>query len=89
MFDTIRRYRRTARVLRTGAAIYLGYKRTARSARRMSPEVADAAWEDRHERAAKAMYDLVIGLKGMYIKSGQYVGTRSDIAPVAYIRWLS
>jgi predicted unusual protein kinase regulating ubiquinone biosynthesis (AarF/ABC1/UbiB family) len=72
-----------------GARIYIGYKRTQRSARKLSPEAAAAAWESRHEEFAERLYRLAVDLKGLYIKTGQFVGTRSDIVPAAYSRSLS
>lgn len=89
MFENVKRLRRSARVVRTGAAIYLGYKRTQRKARKLEPEAAAAEWERRHEQAAERLYRLAVDLKGLYIKTGQFVGTRSDIAPVPYTRSLS
>jgi aarF domain-containing kinase len=89
LFENVKRLRRSARVVRTGAAIYLGYKRTQRKARKLEPEAAAAEWERRHEQAAERLYRLAVDLKGLYIKTGQFVGTRSDIAPVPYTRSLS
>ncbi|MBI2766728.1 MAG: AarF/ABC1/UbiB kinase family protein [Chloroflexi bacterium] len=88
-FDTPRRLSRSARVASAGARIYIGYKRTQRSARKLSPEAAAVAWERRHEEVAERLYRLAIDLKGLYIKTGQFVGTRSDIVPAAYSRSLS
>ena len=88
-FDTVTRARRTARVVRAAARIYLGYKRTERRARRLGPEAAAAAWEVRHAKAAETLYQLATKQKGLYIKTGQFIGTRSDLAPAAYTRSLS
>lgn len=89
MFEHVRRLRRSARVARTGARIYLGYKITARKVRKLPPEQADAAWNRRHEQFAESLYQLAIDLKGLYIKTGQFIGTRSDIVPPQYSRSLS
>ena len=83
MFENVKRLRRSARVARTGAAIYLGYKRTQRKARKLEPAAAAQAWERRHEQAAERLYRLAVDLKGLYIKTGQFVGTRTDVAPAA------
>ncbi|MFN0094213.1 MAG: ABC1 kinase family protein [Dehalococcoidia bacterium] len=88
-FDGVTRARRSLRVARTGAAIYFGYKRTQRRAAKLSPEAANAAWDAQHERAAEALYGLATGLKGLYIKSGQFIGTRTDLVPAAYSKSLS
>lgn len=89
MFENLRRARRSFRVARTGARLYLGYKLTQRRARKMSPEAAAAAWERRHEQSAESLYRLAVGLKGLYIKMGQFISTRSDIVPEPYVRRLS
>lgn len=89
MFERVQRARRSLRVARTGAGIYLGYKRTQRRTRKLPRERAAAAWEARHEAAAESLYRLAIDLKGLYIKTGQFIGTRSDIVPAAYTRSLS
>lgn len=88
-FEHIRRVRRSARVARTGARIYLGYKRTQRRARKLGPEEADAAWNARHESEAERLYHMAVDLKGLYIKAGQFIGTRADVVPPAYTRSLS
>ncbi len=89
MFENVRRARRSLRVVRTGARVYLGYKRTQRRVRGKTAEAAAADWERRHEQSAELLYRLAIDLKGMYIKMGQFIGTRSDVAPAAYVRSLS
>jgi aarF domain-containing kinase len=89
MFDFVRRGRRSVRVMRAGAMIYLGYKRTQRDVRNLPQEQRDAAWERRHAEFAERLYQLAIDLKGLYVKTGQFVGTRSDTFPEAYTRSLS
>lgn len=89
MFENARRFRRSFRVARTGARIYLGYKLTQRRVRKYDPEAAAAAWERQHEQAAERMYRLAVDLKGLYVKMGQFIGTRSDLVPPPYTRSLS
>lgn len=89
MFEHAKRFRRSLRVARTGARIYLGYKRTQRAVRKLPPEVAAGHWERRHEAAAESLYRLAVDLKGLYIKSGQFIGTRTDVVPEPYSRSLS
>ncbi len=89
MLDTFRRFRRSARVARTGARIYLGFKRTQRRTRRMSPEESAAAWERQHEKVAETLFRTAVDLKGIFVKYGQFVGTRADLFPAPYIRSLS
>lgn len=89
MFENIRRLRRSLRVARTAARIYLGYKRTQRRVRGKTDEEAAIEWERRHEQSAEALYRLAVELKGLYIKMGQFIGTRADVAPEPFIRSLS
>ena len=89
MFDSLRRARRSARVLRTGAAVYIGYKRTARRVRGMDKAQADAAWLAQHEKFAERFYNMAVDLKGLYVKTAQFIGTRSDVFPEPYTRALS
>jgi aarF domain-containing kinase len=89
MFETARRLRRSARVARTAARIYFGYKRTQRRARHLPRAEAAAAWNARHEKSAQTLYSLATDLRGLYIKSGQFVGTRTDLLPEPYTRSLS
>ena len=75
---------------RTGARIYFGYKRTQRKVRKLDDPVAKkAAWTARHEQFGELLYRTAVDLKGMYIKSGQFAGTRTDIIPEPYTRFLS
>jgi aarF domain-containing kinase len=55
----------------------------------MSPEESDAAWERQHEKVAETLYQTAIDLKGIFIKYGQFIGTRADLVPAPYIRSLS
>lgn len=90
MFENVKRFRRSARVARTGARIYFGYKRTQRKVRKMDdPAARRAAWNARHEQFGELLYKTAVDLKGMYIKSGQFAGTRTDIIPEPYTRFLS
>jgi predicted unusual protein kinase regulating ubiquinone biosynthesis (AarF/ABC1/UbiB family) len=76
-------------VARTGARIYIGYKRTQRRTRNMPAEASSAVWDTRHAQFAEDLYRLATDLKGVYIKTGQFVGTRSDVFPEPYVRSLS
>ncbi len=89
MLDYVRRARRSARVVRTGARIYFRYKRIQQRMRGKPQKIADAAWLNAHEQAAQELYQLTVDLKGLLIKVGQFAGTRSDIAPAPYVESLS
>ena len=47
-----------------------------------------ALWEKAHERNAKRVLSLIIELEGLWVKFGQYLSTRADVVPEAYIRLL-
>ena len=89
MLENAHRLRRSFRVARTGARLYLGYKRTERRARKLSPGEAEAAWDARHAAAAESLYRLAVDLRGLYVKAGQFIGTRTDVVPAPYTQSLS
>jgi aarF domain-containing kinase len=88
MLQLIHRLYRTLRVAWDATIIYWGYKRTQRRVRSLTTAQADAAWEAQHDRSAQRLYRLCIDLKGLYIKAGQFIGTRADLVPYPYVRWL-
>lgn len=45
-------------------------------------------WEKTHERNAKRVLNLSIELEGLWVKLGQYLSTRADVLPGAYISLL-
>lgn len=47
-----------------------------------------ALWEKAHERNAKRVLNLIIELEGLWVKLGQYLSTRADVLPAAYISLL-
>lgn len=48
----------------------------------------DSLWEKAHERNAKRVLKLIVELEGLWVKMGQYLSTRADVLPEAYIRLL-
>ncbi|CEM06643.1 unnamed protein product [Vitrella brassicaformis CCMP3155] len=49
----------------------------------------DTWWSAQHEKNSDRLLDLCLSLRGFYLKSGQFLGTRHDICPPPYIRKLS
>ena len=84
-----RRIFRTSRAASTGLRIYVRYRRTERRARRLDGDAAQAAWLATHERSAEDLYRLATSLRGLYVKVGQFAGTRADILPQPYAASLS
>lgn len=80
--------RRTARFGRDVVIIYAGYKWTQRRVRGRSAAAKAAAYTAQHERAARRIYHLAVDLKGLNIKTGQFIGARADIVPPPFVRWL-
>ncbi|KAA8491783.1 putative serine/threonine-protein kinase abkB [Porphyridium purpureum] len=52
----------------------------------VSTQRIDAWWEHAHQVNAEYLYQRVANLQGLYVKFAQYVSSRSDIFPDAYIR---
>lgn len=48
----------------------------------------DALWERTHQRNAKRVLNLILKLEGLWVKLGQYLSTRADVLPEAYISLL-
>lgn len=46
----------------------------------------ETLWENTHETNAKLVADSVVRLKGLWIKVGQYLSSRPDFMPIAYIQ---
>lgn len=45
-------------------------------------------WEKAHERNAKRVLNLMVELEGLWVKLGQYLSTRADVLPPAFISLL-
>lgn len=48
----------------------------------------DELWEKAHESNAKRVLKLIVELEGLWVKLGQYLSTRADVLPPAYINHL-
>ena len=70
------------------ARIYGGYKRI-QLARRLGVGGGDGTLGRQHQRSAQAVYDLATRLEGLPIKVCQFLGSRADILPDAYVEVLS
>ncbi|KAL4625109.1 hypothetical protein ACB092_05G000400 [Castanea dentata] len=63
--------------------IYLDYK--VLQQREKWASNPNTLWEKAHERDAKRVLSLIIELGGLWVKLGQYMSTRADVLPDAYI----
>jgi predicted unusual protein kinase regulating ubiquinone biosynthesis (AarF/ABC1/UbiB family) len=77
---------------RTGAAIakiYLGYKGLDLIDRGVLHPLVGAARRRWHVSSARTLYGAARDLGGLLLKAGQFVGTRADVFPPAYIEELT
>lgn len=81
-------YRRRLKVFTLAIVIYLDYKAVQQREKWMSKLKKAVLWEKAHERNAKRVLDLIIELEGLWVKLGQYLSTRADVLPEAYISCL-
>ncbi|KAF3968577.1 hypothetical protein CMV_007550 [Castanea mollissima] len=75
-------FRRRVRVFTMALVIYLDYKVLQQREKWASN---NTLWEKAHERDAKRVLSLIIELGGLWVKLGQYMSTRADVLPDAYI----
>jgi aarF domain-containing kinase len=72
--------------------LFVNY-RGARRASAALPGGADGAeslalWEDLHRSHAIFLYESIVGLQGWWVKAGQYLSSRADVMPPAYVKEL-
>ncbi|XP_057477288.1 uncharacterized protein LOC130764990 [Actinidia eriantha] len=78
-------YRRRMKVFTLAFVIYMDYKALQQREKwTRKSKIADL-WEKAHERNAKRVLSLMIELEGLWVKLGQYLSTRADVLPEAYI----
>ncbi|KAA8526138.1 hypothetical protein F0562_007762 [Nyssa sinensis] len=78
-------YRRRMKVFTLAFIIYFDYKALQQREKWNSKSKRAALWEKAHERNAKRVLSLMIELEGLWVKLGQYLSTRADVLPEAYI----
>ncbi|KAK4591570.1 hypothetical protein RGQ29_021679 [Quercus rubra] len=76
-------FRRRVRVFTMALVIYLDYK--VLQQREKWASNPNTLWEKAHERNAKRVLSLIVELGGLWVKLGQYMSTRADVLPDAYI----
>jgi predicted unusual protein kinase regulating ubiquinone biosynthesis (AarF/ABC1/UbiB family) len=50
---------------------------------------ADDVWEANYEINARFLYSSILRLRGLWVKTAQYLSSRADFVPVSYVRELS
>ncbi|KAJ1422493.1 UbiB domain [Sesbania bispinosa] len=68
--------------------VYLDYKGVQQREKWISKSKQATLWEKAHERNAKRVLNLILEMEGLWVKLGQYMSTRADVLPAAYISLL-
>ncbi|KAK0571202.1 hypothetical protein LWI29_012394 [Acer saccharum] len=76
---------RRLKVFSVALIIYLDYKAVQQREKWTKKSKTPDLWEKVHERNAKRVLSLIITLEGLWVKLGQYLSTRADVLPGAYI----
>ncbi|KAJ1698222.1 hypothetical protein LUZ63_006734 [Rhynchospora breviuscula] len=76
---------RRLKVFAIALIIYVDYKAIQKRVRWAKGSKKNTIWEKTHERNARRVLNLMIELEGLWVKLGQYLSTRADVLPEAYI----
>uniref|UniRef100_A0A803N1B0 ABC1 atypical kinase-like domain-containing protein n=1 Tax=Chenopodium quinoa TaxID=63459 RepID=A0A803N1B0_CHEQI len=80
-------YKRRIKVFTLALIIYLDYKALQKRSKWIKNKTKKAAvWKKAHERNARRILNFMIQMEGLWVKLGQYLSTRADVLPEAYIR---
>ncbi|KAG7610309.1 UbiB domain [Arabidopsis suecica] len=82
-------YRRRMKVFSVAIFIYLDYKGVQQKEKWIKKSKVPALWDKAHDRNAKRVLNLIVELEGLWVKLGQYLSTRADVLPQAYISLLT
>jgi aarF domain-containing kinase len=55
----------------------------------ISEERREELWNQAHDRNSKFLCDRFVRLEGLWVKLGQYLSSRADVMPEAYLKSLS
>ncbi|CAA7023277.1 unnamed protein product [Microthlaspi erraticum] len=81
-------YKRRVKVFSVAIIIYLDYKGVQQREKWIKKSKIPALWDKAHDRNAKRVLNLIVELEGLWVKLGQYLSTRADVLPQAYITLL-
>uniref|UniRef100_A0A1J3D5C1 AarF domain-containing protein kinase 1 n=1 Tax=Noccaea caerulescens TaxID=107243 RepID=A0A1J3D5C1_NOCCA len=81
-------YKRRVKVFSVAIFIYLDYKGVQQREKWIKKSKVPALWDKAHDRNAKRVLNLIVELEGLWVKFGQYLSTRADVLPQAYISLL-
>jgi predicted unusual protein kinase regulating ubiquinone biosynthesis (AarF/ABC1/UbiB family) len=71
------------------ARVFVGYKLISFREKRKGKEWGEPKREAHHWWSAKKFYEVAVRNQGLLIKTGQFLGTRPDVLPEAYVETLS
>lgn len=54
----------------------------------MNTEESDETWNDIHKLMAPFVYQSIVDISGMWVKTGQYLSSRADVMPQPYLNEL-
>jgi len=84
--NRVRRFTNVGRML---ARVFLGYKLISFREKRKGKEWGEPKREAHHWWSARKFYETAVRNQGLLIKTGQFLGTRPDVLPEAYVETLS
>ncbi|CAM9520589.1 unnamed protein product, partial [Hapterophycus canaliculatus] len=64
-------------------------KMTRKLTQDMSPDESEDTWADVHKLLAPFVYQSILDVAGMWVKTGQYLSSRADVMPQPYLDELS
>ncbi|MHB8375424.1 MAG: ABC1 kinase family protein [Dehalococcoidia bacterium] len=83
------RVRRFVNVGQMLARVFIGYKAISLREKRKGKAWAEPRRERHHWWSARKLYETAVRNQGLLIKTGQFLGTRPDVVPDAYVEVLS
>jgi predicted unusual protein kinase regulating ubiquinone biosynthesis (AarF/ABC1/UbiB family) len=87
--DAQQRVERARRIGVTVGRVYLGLKANQVLARGLSRDQMRERWRRFHRESAEAVYDAAVDLRGLILKSCQYLGARADLMPREWVEVLA
>jgi len=79
------RVERARKIGVTVGRVYLGLKANQVLARGLSQDRMRERWQRFHRESAEAVYDAAVDLRGLILKSCQYLGARADLMPREWV----
>ncbi|XP_024537843.1 uncharacterized protein LOC9638949 [Selaginella moellendorffii] len=76
---------RRVKVFRVALQVFLDYRAARKKAAGLPKEDQNLLWDRIHHRNAERILAAITELEGLWVKFGQYLSTRADVLPEAYI----